>query len=161
MKGAALVALGFTLACGTGTDAQCGPDHAQVSRVIDGDTLELVDGMKVRLLLVDAPETTSGKHECGGEVATHFTTATALGKSVTLTFEQTRCFDRFGRLLAFVTVEGIELNAELVARGLACASLDTSPESQHTEDFATLEAQARNSRTGIWGRCESIPCSRH
>lgn len=139
--------------------SQCGPSSAPVDYVIDGDTLVLQDGTKLRLLLVDTPETTQGKNDCYGQEAKAFTTSFVAGKTVQLTYDEAECTDRFGRTLAYVKVDGVELNTELVTRGLAC-SLYVKPGGQaRSEEFATSEAEAKTNRTGMWGACASIPCS--
>ena len=48
------------LAAGCGGDSPCGATEATVTRVVDGDTIELDDGRKIRYLLVDTPESTGG-----------------------------------------------------------------------------------------------------
>jgi micrococcal nuclease len=139
--------------------SKCGPSSAPLDSVVDGDTLALQDGTKVRLLLVDTPETTQGKNDCYGQEAKAFTTSFVAGKTVQLAYDEAECTDRFGRTLAYVKVDGVELNTELVTRGLACA-LYVKPGGQaRAEEFATYEAEAKTNRTGMWGACTSIPCS--
>ncbi len=141
-------------------ESTCGPSTAQVDFVVDGDTLALLDGTRVRLLLVDTPETTQGKNDCYGEQAKAFTVSRVVGKTLGLSYDEARCTDRFGRTLAYVKVDGVELNTELAQQGLACF-LYVSPGGQaRQEEFATYEAEARTNRTGMWGACTNIPCSK-
>ena len=129
---------------------------AVVKRVIDGDTLELKDGRKVRLLGVDTPELHHPKKavEAFAEAAKKFTSEAVADKTVRLVFEKWNPSDRYGRLLAYVYREpdGFFLNRELLAAGFA-----------HTEvrwpfarmnEFRALERQARDSERGLWGRGE-------
>ena len=67
-------------ACGT-SSSPCGTTEAKVDRVIDGDTIVLTDGQKVRYLLVDAPETTLGHDDCYGSNAAQFNSDLVLGKN--------------------------------------------------------------------------------
>ena len=139
--------------------SKCGPATAQVDFVIDGDTLALLDGTRVRLLLVDTPETTQGKMDCHGQEAKAFTVAQVVGKTLELTYDEASCTDRFGRTLAYVKVGSVDLNAELVKQGLGCFLFVKPGGEARQDEFATYEAEARTNRTGMWGVCTVIPCS--
>ena len=106
----------FLCACGS----PCGPGSGEVSEVTDGDTIVLKSGEKIRYLLVNAPEITNGHNDCFGKEAADFNRAQVLGAQVTLKYDESGCKDRFGRLLAYVSVGGSEINTELVKRGFAC-----------------------------------------
>lgn len=136
----------------------CGPTTATVTRAVDGDTLELSGGERVRMLLVDTPETTSGKMDCYGAEAVRFTSERVTGKSVQLAYDEASCRDRFGRLLAYVTVDGVELNRALAEQGLACFLYISPGGSARREEFETYEIQAKTSRTGMWGQCATVTC---
>ncbi|MBL8922059.1 MAG: thermonuclease family protein [Myxococcaceae bacterium] len=138
----------------------CGATTATVDRAVDGDTLELSDGKKVRLLLVDAPETTSGKNDCFGQQAAQFTADRVTGRAVQLTYDEASCQDRFGRLLAYVKADGVELNKALVEQGLACVLYVAPAGQSRREEFETLVSQAKTSRVGMWGQCASVPCDK-
>lgn len=138
----------------------CGPSSAVVDRAVDGDTLELADGQKVRMLLVDAPETTSGKNDCFGQQAAQFTADRVTGKTVQLKYDEAGCRDRFNRLLAYVTVDGVELNKALAEQGLACTLYVAPAGMSRRDEFETYEAQAKTSRIGMWGQCTTVPCDK-
>ncbi len=158
MKHAVLVSALALAACGA-PPSKCGPAKATVDSAIDGDTLLLADGTKIRLLLVDTPEITKGKNDCFGQEAAAFTTARVVGKTVDLAYDEASCTDRYGRTLAYVQVDGVELNTELAQGGYACF-LYVSPGGEARQDeFQTYEAEAKTNRTGMWGSCTSIPCS--
>ena len=70
---------------------------ALVTRVIDGDTVELQTGDRVRYLLVNAPETTNGHDDCYGQNAATFNSDLVLNKTVQLTYD-VECKDRYDRL---------------------------------------------------------------
>ena len=76
-----VLALLAATGCGT-PESECGPSEGVVERVIDGDTIELVGGVKIRYLMVNTPETTGGKNECYGDNAVTFNTDLVLGKTV-------------------------------------------------------------------------------
>lgn len=155
----AALAAAALAACGT-PPSPCGPATAEVDFIVDGDTVELVGGTRVRLLLVDTPETTQGKNDCYGQEAKAFTVSQLAGKTVQLSYDDAACTDRFGRTLAYVKADGVDLNAELVKRGLACTLYVAPGGSARQEEFATYEAEARTNRTGMWGACTDIPCTR-
>ena len=149
---AAAAALG---ACGGGE--RCGPREAEVARIVDGDTIELVGGERVRYLMIDAPETTSGPGECYGANAVTLNTELVLGKTVELAYD-VECQDRFGRTLAYVTVNGREVNALMVERGYACVLHVPPNGDDRLAEFQTLEDAARAAGRGLWGACDPIPC---
>jgi micrococcal nuclease len=151
--GAALVAL--TAGC-NGSDP-CGPTKAVVSRVVDGDTIELDTGDKIRYLLIDTPEDTS-TIECFGPEATAFNEELVLGKEVTLSYDQ-ECTDRYGRLLAYVSVGGREVNSLLVERGYACVLFIPPDGEDRAQEFKDIETVARAQGRGLWSACSEIPCN--
>lgn len=154
---ALLVTMVGAQTCGT-PPSVCGPTTATVARAIDGDTLELSDGKRVRMLLVDTPESTGGKTDCFGQDAARFTADRVTGKTVRLAYDEASCTDRFGRLLAFVTVDGVELNRTLAEQGYACVLYIAPGGKDRREEFETYESQAKTSRLGMWGQCTTVTC---
>jgi micrococcal nuclease len=154
---AAIAITGLALAgCGDPSPA-CGPREATVERVIDGDTIVVSGGVRIRYLLVDAPETTSGRNDCFGANATQLNTDLVLGQTVELDYD-VECRDPFGRTLAYVTVDGQDVNRLLVERGFACVLHIPPGGDARAAEFEALEAAARASRRGLWGACDPIPC---
>jgi micrococcal nuclease len=142
---------------------QQGPVRAQVTEVVDGDTIEveLADGSSedVRYVGIDTPETVKpdAPVECGGPRAHHLNERLVSGRAVTLRFDAERR-DVYGRLLAYVYLPPSEpegelfVNAELVKRGVA-RTLTIPPNDSFAELFARLAARAGARGLGIWGRC--------
>jgi micrococcal nuclease len=125
---------------------------AIVARVVDGDTLELKDGRKVRLLGVDCPELHHPKKpvEAFALEAKNFTTEAIAEKTIRLVFEKWNPIDKYGRLLAYVYREdGYFLNRELVAAGYA--HVEVRWPFEHMEEFQKLEREAREKSRGLWG----------
>ena len=115
-------------------------------------------GERVRYLMVNTPETTGGKNECYGSNSVTFNTDLVLGKQVELRYDVEKQ-DRFDRTLAYVTVEGIEVNRLIVERGFGCV-LHISPNGDdRVDEFEMLEQTARLSMRGLWGVCSPIPCN--
>ena len=96
------------------------PGTDRVSSVTDGDTLRLATGEAVRLVGMDAPE----PGLCGSERATRLLTELTLGKDVTLP-APVDDRDRYGRLLRYVDVNGVDAGLQLIRRGLAIARYDS------------------------------------
>lgn len=150
-----LLAVAALAGCGGGSE--CGPDEGVVARVVDGDTIELESGVKIRYLMMDTPETTSGKNECFGANAAQFNSDLVLGKTVELSYD-VECEDRFGRTLAYVSVGGVEVNTLMVERGFACV-LHIPPNGDDRADaFEALEDAAKADNKGLWGACGSCHC---
>ena len=145
------------LACdGPGGDSGsvCGPTEAVAARVIDGDTIELDDGQRVRYLLVDTPEITNGKDECYGAEARDFNRDTVEGKTVTLSYDEAECTDDFDRLLAFVSIGDRDINALLIERGFARVLFIPPSGEDRRAQYEALEAQAEAGLAGLWGACQ-------
>jgi len=134
------------------------PDRGSLSatrrcvRVIDGDTLELDGGERVRLIGVDTPESVDPRRpvEYFGKEASAFTRRLAEDRMVALQYdEDTR--DRYGRTLAYVYLEdGTFVNAEIIRQGYGHAY--TRFPFRYQEEFLALERQAREEGRGLWAR---------
>lgn len=135
----------------------CGPAQALVERVIDGDTVELVSGERVRYVLVDAPEITNGKNACFGAQARQLNRELVEGRVVGLEYGP-RCRDRYDRLLATVTVDGLDVNAELVRSGYACVLFIPPDGEERAGEFQRFEREAQQAGLGLWSACEAKPC---
>ena len=112
----------------------------QRAHVVDGDTVHLADGTKVRLLGIDAPEL----NQPGGDDARSYLIH-LIGKSrvVLETFDT----DRYGRVVARVlTEEGHDLCGEMVAHGYAHAY------TRYCTDYKSLERKAKRANLGLWGK---------
>jgi micrococcal nuclease len=134
----------------------CGETEAKVTRVIDGDTIELESGVRVRYLLVDAPETTGGHDDCYGQNAAQFNSDLVLNKTVHLSYDE-QCTDNYGRSLAYVTVDGQEVNTLLVQRGYACVLYIPPDGAARADEFMALQLDAKNARRGLWNACDPLP----
>ena len=146
----ALATLALAAACG---GDRCGETEAVVARVIDGDTIELESGVRVRYLLVDTPEIS---RDCFAEDAKRFNSALLLGRMVRLTYDA-RCTDDFGRSLAFVSVDGREVSSLLVHLGYACVLFIPPDGVSRLGEFEALEREARSARRGLWSACHPLP----
>jgi len=124
-----------------------------VVRVVDGDTIhvkvwERVE--KVRYIGVNTPEThhpTRGE-EPGGREAAEMNRRLVVGQRVRLELD-VRARDRHGRLLAYVWVGDLMVNAELVRLGYAQV-MTVPPNVKHQELFVKLQREARDAGRGLW-----------
>ena len=127
-----------------------------VTRVVDGDTVEVqLDGSEedVRYIGVDTPETVKPDTpvQCFGPQASDFNHRLVERKRVRLVFDEERR-DVYGRLLAYVYLEGRFVNAELLRRGLA-RTLTIPPNDRHAKRFKRLQMAAARAGRGLWGAC--------
>ncbi|HRU38435.1 MAG TPA: thermonuclease family protein [Candidatus Goldiibacteriota bacterium] len=123
---------------------------AVIAKVVDGDTVVLIDGRKVRLLGIDAPETNHPDRPVQkyGEAAKQYLKKRVEGKECVFEYTLNEETDKYGRLLAMVYDGETMINAEMVKKGYAYAS-----ESEHiskTKELLVLENIARKFRKGIW-----------
>jgi micrococcal nuclease len=127
-------------------------ENFKVKRVIDGDTLLLTDGEKVRLIGVDTPET---KHpqkpvQRFGKEAYLFTKRMVEGKEVSLEYDWPK-EDKYGRILAYVyLLDGTFLNAEIIKQGYGFAY--TKFPFKYLEEFRRYEREAKENGRGLWGQ---------
>ena len=122
-----------------------------VDRVVDGDTLHLANGDRVRLLGVDTPETVKPNTpvQPWGPEASAFTKQHVQGKTVRLEFDREKR-DNYGRVLAYVYVGDWFLNEELIRAGLSPAVTKFPYSADMKQRFRAAEAEARRNRAGIW-----------
>jgi endonuclease YncB( thermonuclease family) len=152
-----------------------GHETAVVTRVIDGDTIEVnITGRAagpgageariggaydVRLIGIDTPESVkpSSPVECFGRESSAAATALLEGVSVKLVkdVEET---DGYDRLLRYVYLGQELANARLVANGYA-AAFTYPPNVRHTDLFVSLQRQARQRELGLWSpeTCSGVP----
>ena len=135
-----------------------------VTRVVDGDTLVLETGEKVRLIGIDTPEmhvsnklyrdaqrtsqdiTTIQKL---GRRAYEFTKNLVEGKRVSLEFDVAK-YDKYDRLLAYVYLkDGTFVNAEIVKQGYA-SLMTYPPDVKYADLFLKLYQEARENKRGLW-----------
>lgn len=129
---------------------------AKVTFVIDGDTISLSTGEKVRYIGVDTPETKHPikKVECFGSEAFEKNKQLVWGKEVRLE-KDVSDKDKYGRLLRYVYLDDIFINDYLARNGYASAAT-FPPDVKFSEQFRLAEREARFEGRGLWapGVCE-------
>ena len=124
-------------------------DRFVIMRVIDGDTVELAGGDRLRLLGIDTPE----KGELFYDSAAMFLESLVLGQKSRIEYADKRR-DRYGRLLGFVYVEDtIFVNRRILAAGLGYLYLvkDQDLSRPKFKELLVAQRQAVGSKIGLWG----------
>src|SRR3970282_1534266 len=146
---ASLLAFGAVAAGATSTHSTTG-STATVERIVDGDTLVVRGGARVRLVQIDAPE--SGE-ECYAWAATReLARLTPPGTHVTLEAAPALDrVDRYGRLLRYVHTGGANVNLVLVRRGAATPWFYDGDRGRYAGRLLAAVTAARAGRRGMWG----------
>lgn len=115
-----------------------------VSKVIDGDTVVLANGQKVRYIGINSPEI----NQPYGNEATGFNKRLVIGKKVTVLFDAQEK-DQYRRLLGYVYQGDRFINKEMIANGWAISE-SISPNVLHQQEFKDTEILAKKSCKGLW-----------
>lgn len=133
-------------------------ERVLVTKVVDGDTIEVEGGRAVRFLGIDTPETVDPRRPvgCFGKEASNEAKGLLSGKEVILQKDITDK-DKYDRLLRYIylPLEGEQIlfvNDYLVREGFAKV-LTYPPDVKYNEQFREAERQAREQKRGLWGRC--------
>ena len=97
------------------------PAGVAVESITDGDTIRVAGGVKVRLIGIDTPE----RGQCGYSGAAMHLASLIRGRNVVLVPGARDDADKYGRLLRYVEVEGVDLNLEMIRSGRAIARYDS------------------------------------
>lgn len=120
----------------------------KVTRVIDGDTIELNNFQKVRFSGINTPET----GECYYQEAKARLGELLLGKDVMLEKDKTN-IDKYDRELRYVYVNGLMTNSIMVEEGYARVFDKYKDDTKKYEELKKIEETAKSKKLGIWG-CE-------
>lgn len=116
----------------------------KVARVIDGDTLDLEIGERIRLVEVNAPEYPKG---CLSDVAKERLTDLLLNKTISL---QKIKKDSFGRTLSYVYLDDIFINKVTIEEGLAYFKKDQKIQTDKTLVLEKAQEMAKKLKRGVW-----------
>jgi endonuclease YncB( thermonuclease family) len=126
----------------------------KVARVVDGDTLVLINGEELRYIGIDTPEEFDPRKpvQCYAVEATDRNRQLVEGKTITFYKDKTK-FDKYGRWLGYIYLEdGTFLNLQLVNEGYAF-SYPYKPDISKSELIDSAEKYARDNKLGIWSHC--------
>ncbi|MEN8253206.1 MAG: thermonuclease family protein [Patescibacteria group bacterium] len=137
-----------------GTADEQGFEQVLVKRVVDGDTIELSDGRKLRYIGIDTPET---KHpskgvECFGKEASEYNKNLVENKIISIEKDISET-DRYARLLRYVWLDDEMINKKLVEEGYAHAS-SYPPDIKYQDELREAERKARENNLGLWSKCQ-------
>ncbi len=130
-----------------------------VSKVIDGDTIELNSGQRLRYIGIDSPEINyKGESECFAQEAKEFNKKLVEKKGIKIEKDVSEK-DKFGRLLRYVFIDGVStssailVNEYLVRQGYAIVST-YPPDVKYIGDLLLAQQEARENSRGFWKECE-------
>lgn len=126
----------------------------KVARVIDGDTIELINGDRLRYIGIDTPEEFDPRKpvQYFAREAAEANKTLVEGKSVVF-YKDVSERDKYGRWLGLVYLnDGTFVNRTLVQQGLAFA-YPYKPDISHAGEFQQAESQARQAHLGLWSAC--------
>ena len=127
-----------------------------VTSVVDGDTFKVeIDGTTetVRIIGIDTPETVhpSKPIQCFGREASAALKEVLDGEEITLEKNPAEERDKYGRLLRYVDIDGVDIGASMIEEGFAY-SYKQYPHPR-LEEYNDLEKEARVESRGLWGSC--------
>lgn len=130
---------------------------AIVTKAVDGDTVKVaIEGQEesIRMLLIDTPETSHprlGVQPFGPEAKEFAKQVLSEGKTIELEFDVSGMSrDKYGRLLAYVWVDGKMYNEMVLEKGYARVAYIYAPNTRHVDRFREIQEQARQNQVGIW-----------
>lgn len=129
--------------------------EARVLRVIDGDTFVITYAgkkEKVRLLNVDTPESVhpdASRNTMMGVKASDYTKQMLENKYVVLEFED-EARGKYGRLLAYAHLQGLNFNIELVKQGFSPYLTKYGVSKKYDAQFRAAEQFAKSQGLNIW-----------
>jgi micrococcal nuclease len=131
-------------------------DHEyMVTKIIDGDTIQIEGNRVVRYIGIDTPETVDPRKtvQCFGKQASEENNRLVLGKKIKLVKDVSET-DKYGRLLRYVYVDNLFVNEYLVRQGFAYAS-PYQPDIKYQNIFKEAEKDAKTNNRGLWSSCQS------
>jgi endonuclease YncB( thermonuclease family) len=143
-----------------GATSRAGVQVGRIDHVADGDTVDLTNGQKVRLVQIDTPEVYFTP-ECYGKQASAITKRLLPpGTLVRLLPEPaTDLVDRYGRILRYVVrvSDGLDVNIQLVRVGAAAPYFYDGRRGRYAALLTRLALRAKARRLGLWGACRGTP----
>jgi micrococcal nuclease len=123
------------------------PTHGTVTRIIDADTLELDNHRSVRLCAVNCPE----KGQKLSQETIDYLTKTVLNQKVSLDYQPNYTKDSYGRTLAYVFINGQDLNEQLIRQGFCTVTIyDKRAKLKYQDQLLQAQDQAKEEKLGKW-----------
>jgi len=128
---------------------------ATVTRALDGDTVDVNLNCKIetiRFIGMDTPETVDPRKpvQCFGKEASDNTKGLLTGKTIVLQFDPTQDRrDKYGRLLAYIVLDGVNIDEQLVQEGFAREYTYKVPY-EYQSEFRAAQKAAKAAGAGLW-----------
>jgi endonuclease YncB( thermonuclease family) len=125
----------------------------KVAKIYDGDTVTMADGLKIRLLQIDAPELAEG--ECFAKES-RAALVNILSKKGTVTLKadpSSASYDRFGRALRYIFVGKINVNLEMIKVGAAAPYFYQGEKGIYSAAMLKAAQAAKLYKVGLWKAC--------
>jgi micrococcal nuclease len=128
-------------------------ERAYVARVIDGDTIELADGERVRYIGINTPESVDPRRpvQCFGKEASAYNKELVQGEWVELETDITNR-DKYGRLLRYIWLGDVLINEQLLRDGYAQVKT-YPPDVKYVDRYRVAQTEAREAGRGLWHAC--------
>jgi endonuclease YncB( thermonuclease family) len=125
----------------------------KVVKIYDGDTVTMADGMKIRLLQIDAPELAG--NECfAKESKTALVKLLAKKGTITLKADPASAsFDRYGRALRYIFVGKLNVNLEMIKIGAAAPYFYQGEKGIYSAAMLKAAQNAKFYKVGLWKTC--------
>ena len=125
----------------------------KVVKIYDGDTVTMADGMKIRLLQIDAPEI--AESECYADKA-KAALVSLLAKKGTITLKAdpvSDSYDRYGRALRYIFVGKVNINLEMIKLGAAAPYFYQGEKGVYSAAMLKAAQDAQYYKVGLWKDC--------
>jgi endonuclease YncB( thermonuclease family) len=125
----------------------------KVVEIYDGDTVTMADGLKIRLLQIDAPEL--AESECFAKES-KAALVNLLAKKGTVTLKAdpaSASFDRYGRALRYIFVGKLNVNLEMVKIGAAAPYFYQGEKGIYSAAMLKAAQSAKLYKVGLWKSC--------
>ena len=120
---------------------------ATVTRIIDGDNLELDNGKSIRLYGINCPE----KKQKFSKEAIDLSTQLALNKQISIDYQPNYSTDRWGRILGYVFIDDTFLNEQLVRQGYCQVIIyEKRAKLKYEDELLNAQNQAKQDKIGKW-----------
>ena len=118
-----------------------------VTRIIDGDNLELDNGKSIRLYGINCPE----KNQKFSQEAINLSAKLALNQQITIDYQPNYSADKWGRILGYVFIDDTFLNQELVKQGYCEVTIyQKRAKLKYQNELLTAQEQAKQEKLGKW-----------
>jgi len=120
---------------------------ATVTRIIDGDNLELDSGKSIRLYGVGCPE----KSQKFSQEAIDLSTRLSLNQQITIDYQPNYQTDKWGRILGYVFIDDTFLNEELIRQGYCQVTIyEKRAKLKYQDELIQAQDQAKQEKLGRW-----------